>query len=466
VLALLGAVIGAAIAVAAADALVTLPLVGLPVRFETAVDAYSLAFAMGLGVLSGLLIGAGPAWHLARIDPQPAIRSGTRSAGRSGLRQGLMGVQVALAAVVLIAAALFLRSFMETRDTDPGFRRDGVLLAAYDLDGRNASAAFTRAFPVRVLEQLRAAPGVDGAAISSSVPLDIHGLPSRAFTVEGRARADGTRDRALANTVTPGYFAVMEIPFRAGADFVDLRDDAMSPQVIVNEAFVRQYLDGREAVGRRLQAGGRWYAIAGVVADSLSNAFGEPPTPVIYSSYRDNPQSSGEIHVRVRGGRETAVTAEVRRAVAALDPELPIFNVRTLTEHVETNLVFRRVPARIFVVLGPMLLILAAIGIYAVVAYTVSLRTNEIGVRIALGASTRQLIAQFVGESLAVIALGLLAGCAVALVLTMAIAGEGAIAPLAFAGVPVLLLLLAAVASWLPARRAAHVNPMTALRDS
>lgn len=465
-LGLLGAVLGGAIALAGTDALVTLPLSGLPIRFQTALDGVTLAFAMGLGVLSGLVVGLAPALHLARLDPQSAIRSGARASGKSGLRHALMAIQAGLALIVLIAAGLFFSSFLETRDDHPGFRREGVLLGAYDLAGRNASAEFVRTFPSRMLQALRANPDVASAAISTSVPLDIHGLTARRFTLEGRARADGDADTALVNTVTPGYFAVMDIGLRAGSDFAALADSSLPPQAIVNEAFVDRYLDGAEPLGRRLEMRGRSYVIAGVAADSLYNAFGEPPTPAVYFSYRDNPAPLGEIHVRARSGAETALTPALRRAVAAIDPDLPVFNVRTLSDHVETNLVFRRVPARMFAVLGPMLLILAAVGIYAVVAYTVSLRTSEIGIRIAVGASARQLIAQFVGESLAVIGLGSLAGWAVALVLAVAVVGDAGVDPVVFTAVPAILLIVAAVASWLPARQAATVSPIAALRDS
>jgi predicted permease len=464
VLALLGAGLGAAIAVWGTQALRILPLSGLPLRFQTSVDGLGLAFAMVLGVGCGLVFGAAPAAQLARVEPQLAFRSGARTAGRSGIRSALMGIQVALALVVLIVAGLFLRSFMETRSTDPGFRREGVLLAAYDLAGRNAGAAFTRDFADRLLASLRALPAVEAAAIASSVPLDIHGLPSRTFTVEGRARTDGTLDRALANTVTPGYFRVMDIPLRAGADFANLEDPTAAPQAIVNEEFVRRYLDGVEPLGRRLQARDRSYVIAGVARNSLYNAFGEPPAPIIYFSYRDNPTLSGEIHLRTRVGAETALAPEVRRIVRELDPELPVFNVRTLTAHVDTNLVFRRVPARMFAVLGPLLVVLAAIGIYAVVAYTVSLRTTEIAVRLALGATAPRLIAQFVGENLGVIGLGAVLGWLVAFVVALDVAAGRSIDVPVFAGVPALLLLVATVACWLPARRAIRLDPVAALR--
>ena len=372
VLALVGAALGVAIGVWGTRALSAMPLtIGFPINFETEIDAAGLAFAAALGIACGAIFGAAPAIQLARLDPQLAFRAGSTYCGRSRLRNALMAIQVALALVVLVAAGLFLRSFLETREADPGFRREGVLLAAYDLTGRNTENAFTRAFAARLIERLRALPSVEGAAIASSVPLDIHGLPSRVFTVDGWVRAEAGYDQALANTVTPGYFAVMGIPLVGGADFADLDDTTQPLQVIVNEEFVRRYLPRLEPLGRRLQARGRSYAITGIARNSLYNAFGEPPTPIIYFSYRDNPGRTGEIHVRTRTGGDTAVAAAVRGIVRDLDPELPVYNVRTLTTHVETHLLFRRVPARMFAVLGPMLLVLAAIGIYAVVSYTV-----------------------------------------------------------------------------------------------
>ncbi len=463
-LALIGAGLGVAIGVWGTRALAAMPLtIGFPVNFETHVDTAGLLFAVALGVLCGAIFGAAPAFQLARLDPQLAFRAGSGLGGRSRLRNALMAIQVTLALVVLVAAGLFLRSFLETRATDPGFRREGVLLAAYDLTGRNTENGLALRFASRLLERLRALPSVEGAAIASSVPLDIHGLPSRVFTVDGWVRAEPGFDQALANTVTSGYFAVMGIPLVAGKDFAGLDDATAPPQVIVNEAFVRRYLARLEPLGRRLQARGRSYEIAGVARNSLYNAFGEAPTPIIYFSYRDSPTRVGEIHLRTRGGSDTAVASAVRGAVRELDPDLPVYNVRTLTAHVETNLLFRRIPARMFAVLGPMLLVLAAIGIYAVVAYTVSQRTTEIGVRLALGATPRGVVAQFVRESLIVIGVGALAGWAIAL--SAVIVYGGAIDVLTFVGVPALLMTVATVACWLSARRAARCDPMAALRQ-
>jgi predicted permease len=466
VLALGGAALGAAIAAWGTGLLSALPPMrvrGIPISFETHADATTLVFSVLLGLACGVVFGLAPALQLSRIDAQQTLRAAGSAAPRSRLRHALMAVEVALASMVLIAGGLFLQGFLATRQEDPGFRRDGVLLAGYDLSGRNMSDAAVARFAGTLLERLRGVPGLDGAAIAASVPLDIHGLPSRFFALEGRARNDDALDEALTNIVTPGYFAVMGLPLLAGRDFADLRDAAAPPQVVVNEEFVRRFGGGGDVIGRRVTARGRQYTIAGVVKNSLYNAFGEPPTPILYFSYRDRPSTYGEVHLRPRRGAESAVAADLRRAVREIDPDLPIYDVRTLSDHIESNLIFRRIPARMFAVLGPLLLLLAASGIYAVVAYAVSLRTTEIGVRLALGATTGRVIRQFVREHVLVVAVGALAGW----LLALAVVVDVLTAPVnlaVFAGVPALLLAVAAAAAWWPARRVSAVDPMVALR--
>jgi putative ABC transport system permease protein len=338
------------------------------------------------------------------------------------------------------------------------------LLAAYDFTGRNGEAASSRAFAAQLLQALRGLPDVQAAGIATSVPLDIHGLPLRRFTLEGRPQNDAAPDRALSNIVTPGYLAAMGIPLRSGSDFADL-DDVRSPaQVIVNEEFVRRYLDGGEPLGRRMQVGSRTYVITGVAQNTIYESFSEPAKPIIYFSYRDRPASAGEIHLRTRPGAENALASELRRIVRGIDPTLPVYDVRTMAEHIEKNLFLRRIPARMFVVLGPLLLVLAAIGIYAVVAYAVAQRTVEIGVRIALGATARRVIVQMLTESLRVISAGAVVGWLIALGVYTHLVRGGALDVRIFGGVPVMLLLVAGLACWLPARRAAHSDPMTALR--
>src|ERR1700676_2355792 len=250
-LALLGAGLGAAIAVWGTTALRVAPMIGaFPIQFQTRVDGLTLAFAMLLGAACGLIFSAAPAVHLARLDPQGGLRSSSNTPPRSRARKVLMGVEVGLAMVVLIAAALFLQSFRSARQTDPRFRPEGVLLAAYDLSERNPDETSEREFAARLLERLRSLPDVEAAAIATHVPLDLHGIPVRSFTVQGRVRTEAGQDRAISNTVTPGYFKVMAIPLLEGEDFAEMRDKAAPAQAIVNEEFVRRYLDGADAIGR------------------------------------------------------------------------------------------------------------------------------------------------------------------------------------------------------------------------
>ena len=464
VLSIAGSVLGAAIAAWGMDAFMTMPLTGLPLRFETNLDAGGLAFTLVLGIACGVAVAAVPALSLARMDPSTALRAGVRTRSRARVRQTLMALQVGLAVIVLMVAGLFIAGFMQSRQVDPGFRRDGILLGAYDLTGRSASAEAVRTFAPRVLQRLQGAPGVAGAAIASAVPLDIHGLPPRAFRIEGRPRIDGGVDRAPSNVVTPGYFDVLDIRLTAGSDFVPLDDTVTAPQAIVNEAFVRRYFADDPPLGRALTMGGRRYTVAGVVETTVSNAFGEAPTPVIYLSYRDNPSRAGEIHLRGTTTDAAALTSLMREAVRGVDAELPVFNVRSLERHVASNLVFRSIPARMFAVLGPWLLFLAAVGVYAVVDHATSQRTSELGVRLALGATPRQLATAVVGEHLTVALAGAAAGWLLAVGTAVAFLPNAAFGGAVFTLVPLLLLLVVALASWLPARRAAAVDPLVALR--
>jgi predicted permease len=471
VLAGAGTGLGVALALWGTEALRAVPMptpAGVSLRFDSAIDVVTMTFAAGLGLFSGVLFGLAPALQLARVNPQPALRLGAGAAGRSRVRDALMFVEVALAVVVLIVAARFVRSFNETQSTDPGFDREGVVLAAYDLAtrARGTDAEGARVFADRLLDRTRALPGVEAAALATSVPLDIHGMGTRFFTLEGRARDDGRQDQAVANTVSDGYFRAMGIAFRSGTDFAGLADTSAPPQAIVNESFVRRYAGDSEPIGRWVEAAGRRYTIVAVVADSLSNAFGEETTPALYFPFRDRPSPVAELHVRTRPGRELDIVADLRRAVRELDPTLPLYNVRTLTQHVETNLIFQRIPARIFAVLGPLLLVLAAIGIYAVVSYGVAQRRAEVGLRMALGATSGGVVRQIVGETLRVVALGAVAGWVAALLIDRHVAASVPIDVEAFTAVPLVLLVVAAGAAAWPALRAGRIRPVVALKDT
>jgi putative ABC transport system permease protein len=468
-LAFLGAALGAAMAVWGTTALRVAPMIGaFPIQFQTRVDGFTLAFAMLLGAACGLIFSVAPVVHLVRLDPQEGLRCTSNTSPRSRARRVLMGVEVGLAMVVLIAAALFLDSFRSARQTDPRFRPEGILLAAYDLSGRNPTEASEREFAARLLDRLQSLPNVEAAAIATSVPLDLHGIPVRAFTVQGHVRAESGQDRAISNTVTPGYFKVMDIPILQGSNFADLRDKAAPSQVIVNEEFVRRYLNGASdsigALGRTLKTRTRRFTIIGVARNSVYDAFGEPPQPAMYFSYRDLPAMQGEVHLRTRSGNEATLASGARTALRALDPMLPLYDVRTFSQHIERNLFLRRIPARMFVVLGPLLLALAAIGIYAVVSYAVARRTREIGVRLTFGATSGRVVRQIIRENLGVISTGAAVGWFLALIISIHAITKGVINLTVFLGVPAILLGVATMACFIPAWRASRIDPMAALR--
>lgn len=468
-LGILGSALGIVIAWWGTEALRAMPAYGaLPVKFQTSIDAAGLLFAVGLGLASGLLFGLAPAIQLARVDPQHALRSGWKSSGRSTMRDGLMALQVGLALLVLTVAGLFFQGLVETRETDPGFKAEGVLLATYDLSGTAATAdgcgKCVSQFATRLLDRLRTVPGIDAVALASSIPLDIHGLPMRSFVLEGRAQVQESPDRALSNTVSDDYFKVMGIPIVAGQDFAEMSNTTLGPEVMVNQEFVRRFVTG-EVVGRRLESRGQTFTIAGVVGDSTYEAFGEPPTPAMFYSFRDRPSILAEIHLRARTGTEVTFAAELQRAIRELDASLPLYNVRTMTEHVDRNLWLRKIPARMFLVIAPLLLTLVSIGVYAVVSYTVAHRTAEIGVRIALGATSRGVVRQIVREGMTVIVAGATLAWVLAVMVDLHLFAGGVGDLPVLAGVPVILLAVAWVSCWLPARRATLVDPLAALRS-
>lgn len=465
-MALAGAVAGVLLAAWSARVTRAMPLIttAFPVRFDASLDMTTLGFATALAVVATVAAGALPAFYLARLDPLGAVRGDGALLGRAGLRNGLMAAEVAIAIVVLLVAGIFYRRFAETEAVDPGFRVEGVLLAAYDL-GQGRSEDDARLFAERFLSTAGQLPEVEAAAMATSVPLDIHGMPQRSFTVEGRPRLDGGRDRAASNIVTPGYFAVMRIPFLDGVDFSPIGDRAAPREAIVNDAFRRRYLPGDAVVGRQVESSGETYRIVGVVRDSALDAFGEPAAPALFFSYKDRPRFQGEIHLRTRAGAEAALGPVVRQIVRELEPGLPLFGVRTLTDHVEMNLVFRRVPARLFVVLGPLLLALAACGMYAVVSYAVARRTREIGVRLALGGSAARVTREIVEQSLRAITAGAAAGWLAVYGVYIHLAAGQPVSWLVFGGTPAVLLAVALIACWIPARRVSLVDPTTTLRQ-
>ena len=379
-----------------------------------------------------------------------------------------MALQCGLALLVLVVAGLFFQGFVETRDTDPGFRTEGLLLATYDLSGTVTTDEYPRQFATQLLDRLRRVPAVESVAL---VERDAarYSWPAAARLHARRPRPDppSQQESALSNIVSPGYFTTMGIAMVAGKDFADMADRDAPPQVIVNEEFVRRYVAPADPLGRQLRSGDTTYTIAGVVKNSTYETFGEPADAgLLLLVARSRRDGWARFTCAPGPGSETLLASEVQRAVREIDASLPVYNIRTMAEHVERNLFLRKIPARMFAVIAPLLLALVAIGIYAVVSYTVSQRTTEIGVRIALGATADRVVRQIVKEGLIVAGAGLFLAWVIAVMVQLHLFSGGPGAWKVLAAVPAVLLVVAGISCWLPARRATTVDPVVALRPN
>jgi predicted permease len=299
------------------------------------------------------------------------------------------------------------------------------------------------------------------------VPLDVRGLPKAPFAIVGQAAPAGRPEVALYGYVAPGYFRTLGIPLVDGADFVDLDNNSKPAEVIVNETFARRYWPGISPLGRKLTTGDSTYEVVGVARDCQCVSLSAQPAPLLYFSLRNRFSFDLTLQVRTRG-EPLALAPEVRRVVRELDANLPLRDVNTLAQSITESLVVIRVPALMLSALGPLALLLAAIGIYSVLSYSVAQRTHEIGVRLALGASPHNVVALIVRQGIAVVATGLVVGLGAVYpasfylrrILVEVPAGD----PAVFLPIPALLLAVAWLACWLPARRATRVDPLEALR--
>ncbi len=466
-LALVGAAAGLVAALWGIDLLASMPLPGgLPIRLAPALDWTSLAFAAGVATASGLAFGLAPALQLARGDVLSALAGGRGVGGRNRLREVLVGLEVAVALVVLVLAGLFLQSFRNALAASPGFDSGRVLLAGIDLGGRGYNAKTGGTLLDELLPRLRALPGVTGAAAANYVPLDMHSSATGVISIEGR-EFDPNR-KILYYSVTPGYFSTLGIPLVSGADVAPMARTDLPLDAVIGDEMARRYWPGEDPIGHRFEVNGSTYVIAGVARTPKLARINEAPRPAAWLTMRNQFVSAPILQIRAGDGDPRALLSAVRATIHGLDPELALLDPRSFTQHIGNNLFVERLPAQLLLVLGPLALLLAAIGLYAVVAYTVGQRTQEIGVRVALGATPTRLVALMMWQSLRVVlvggALGWAGAAAVGWFLRDRFVGVSFGDPLISAGVPALLLAVATLACWLPARRATKVDPMVALR--
>jgi predicted permease len=471
-LALLGSAAGLVLSLWGIEALYHIPLPGnLPIKMTAHLDGPGCAFSVLLGVACGIVFGLAPALQLTRPDVATALQAGGRGTGAAShhcLRNLLVGTEVAVALIVLMLAGLFLKSFRNARTADPGFNPEGVLLGSIDLAAKGYDLRTGRAFLRELLPRLQAAPGVTSVTVSGFVPLDLRGLSSDPVETDGRPPEPGHPTFAIHGYVAPGYFQTLGIPLVEGTDFVGLDNQTQPQEVIINQELARRCWPGISPLGHRLTSDGETYVVVGVVRDSKYANLGEQPTPMTYFSLRDR-VSLSNLTLQVRtAGDPLALAAGVRNVIHRLDANLPLRDVRTLRQHIDDNLFMIRMPARLLAVLGPLALLLAAIGIYSVLSYSVAQRTQEIGVRLALGAAPRTVVAMIVRQGLTVVAVGAavgwLLGYGISVFLSGRLVNVAAGDPAIFILIPTLLVAVAFLACWLPARRATKVDPIIALR--
>jgi predicted permease len=473
-LAVLGAAAGLALAGWITGAITTLALPGVPVtlRLDLGLDGRVLGFTAVVALLTGLAFGLLPALRASRSDVVSALKGDVGGVARSrrlGLRGGLVVTQVAVSLVLLVTAGLFVRSLTRAETVDPGFDESGTALITFDLASSGYAEGQGQAFYNDLLERVRALPGVRSATLAQAVPLATC-CNRRGTRIEGYAARPGESTEVNWNIVATDYFRTLRIPFVLGRDFTE-RDRADAPLVaIVNEAFVRKYWPGRSPLGRRIDLGGRDSHIAevvGVVRNGMYRSLGEAPLPFLYVPLPQLYRPSMTLHVRTAGD-PSAMLPTLRAQIRELAPSLPLIHPTTLREATSLALWPHRLGALLLGALGAIAALLAALGLYGVLAYSVAQRTREFGIRGALGADRRRLVAQVIREGLVLsgtgAAIGLvLAGGATRLVRGF-LFGVSPFDPAAFGAVTLLVAAIALLASYLPARRATRVDPMEALR--
>ena len=470
-LALIGGALGMAVAAIGVRAFValsppTLPRVGA-IRIDAAVFAFGAVVAAGIGVLVGVL----PALHSSREDPQGGIRDvSPHSAGRHGAARGALVVaEIALALVLLVSAGLLMRSVEHALAVPVGFDGAHLLTQQIQEPARLSDAEVRRRLDA-IIPAVESVPGVAAAAFTSQLPLsgDLDGYGVR-FESDPDPRGVGS---ALRYAVTSRYFAAMRIPLRRGR-LLDAHDGTDAPHVaLLNESVARRVFGGRDPLGRRLRLGpdgGPWYTVVGVVGDVKQTALAPEPPDAVYltpdqSPWSDNPMS---LVVRARGDA-AALSSAVRRAIRSVDPDAPIVRVATMDTLVERSLADRRFALTLFEAFGLVALLLAAIGIYGVLAGSVAERAREIGVRSAMGASRARILGLVYRKGMALTGVGVVAGVAGASIATRAIAtllfGVSPLDPTTYLGVAAVLASVAGIACGVPAWRAARVDPAITLR--
>jgi predicted permease len=472
-----GAVIGAVLAAWGARALRQLPTRQFPRIDQVHIDSLVLAATVSVALVAGILCGLVPAWRATRVELQDAVKSGTKGSDTRSSRRtsnGFVIAQFALSLVLLVGAGLLLRSYERLSRVSTGYHTNDVLTAHVGVPWpRYHSEQAVRVFYDRLVDQVRTLPGVRAVGVASRIPLT-PGNTQDNVIAEGKEPRSPNEPVRVANMrlVTPGYFEAMGTPLMRGRDILASDDERASRVAVVDELFAKHFWPGEDPIGKRFYRGGdtsrtKWVTVVGVVANVKHARLDEPGDLQVYLPFAQFVEWDSYLVVRTTAERASLV-AEIRRAVKAIDPGVPVYEVRTMREAVDQSLGTRRMTNVLLAGFSLTALVLAAIGIYGVMSLGVNGRLREFGIRLALGAkpgTVRALVLrQAAWLSFAGVIIGLAGALSTTRYLRALLFGVGPLDWVTFVGVALLLTLTALFASYLPARRATRADPMMALR--
>jgi predicted permease len=469
-----GTAVGIALAVLAVRNAALIAPEGSIGNLVAPIDRSVLLFSIAAGMMSALLFGLAPAWMIAGAKTFAMLkeggRSGTSSKGRQRVRSALVIGEVGLALVLLVGAGLFLKSLIHTQQLSPGFDAQGVMTGAVTLDAMAYDKPERRqAFYTALTQNLASQPGIIAAGAAIGMPFSNMGGAS-SFSIEGRQLAPGDPGpHSDLAAVTAGYFRALSIPLRAGRYFTEQDRLGAEPVAVIDEILAKQYWPGQDPLGARIKNGQDWTRIVGIVAHvNRSSLAADSGKGLAYYSLQQISNPDVNLAVRTSGDPE-AMSAAIREAVKAADPSnAAVYDLKPMSELVAASLGPRRFAVTMLLAFAAMALLLAAIGLYGVISYSVAQRTQEIGVRMALGARLTQVMWLVLSQSLRMVlsgvAIGLMASLALARLLQSELIQVSAFDPLTFAGMCAVLVAVTLAATYLPARRAAKVDPMVALR--
>jgi predicted permease len=436
-------------------------------------DGRILLFAAVVAAVGAAASSAAAVWFVMQSDLNTLLRENERS-GSAGthshrLRGALVVSEVALALVVLIGAGMFFRSYRHISAVDPGFDRRGVLLADFAMASGGYTVEELQQMCIRLRDRIGAAPGIAGVTYADYAPLYATDGPYTAVQPEGFVPRNPEDVKVHRTSIAPGYFQLLRIPVLDGRDFTENDDVKAQPVMIVDQAFALRFYGGASPVGRRVKLYGKWFSIIGLVRDSKYFSFTEGPRPHYYLPFRQSYRLGQRIlfFVRNNGDPESAIAA-LRREAAAVAPGAINFTAAPLADYNDLLLIPLRLAASLLAALGAIAFLLAGVGLYGLISYSVSQRTRELGIRIALGARPREVLGMVARQGVILTGAGVLFGLVLAFasmrIVTGLLADISPFDPLTFAAAGLFLLAVALVASFIPAYRATRIQPLNALR--